>query len=206
MKGDMNTIPNLTSCNVLLNSTTNLCNFFYVPQRMIDDFKLCPDADTCLAQIKSNDYMAVAVAKAYVMNNPRWPNGDFFCFPDADRIQGYPISFFVSAHTHATHHSVLSRMNGVIQMAVEGGLLAKWSSDTEQTLMDDQPYTFGPQQLSFNRLFMPLCFYVSLTFIATIIFIVELIVHSKITRPNASRFWVIVNMAIDGKRHFLLRN
>lgn len=165
---------------------------------MIDASQRCSNIDDCLAHLRDNERFAVAVSHRHAMTNPKLSYSMIYCFTDREQIYRYPVSMLIKKD-----HAMLDAINEHIQRAVEGGLLVKWLKDIDGKLNKMIDADLGPKKLTIEHISTAFMLYTIFGSLAVVAFIVELIVHPRASRPGASRIWKIVDMLIDGDRHFL---
>lgn len=101
-------------------------------------------------------------------------------------------------------HPLHTRLNDLIQLAIEGGLIGKWTADIEWNFRQKSNLAIAPKILTVEHIFLALLFLAIFTSCAIGAFIAELIIYNRVSRSNPHRFWKIADMLIDGKRQFLM--
>lgn len=171
----------------------------HFPAPMIEQFRICPDSDDCLAQLVADDRLAVAVSKLHAMNSRRVRSNQIHCFDKREQIVEYPISVLIAAGNPWT-----GRINELTRWASEGGLVRKWCTDSATNRRKHYSNRNGPEVLTIGHVFIGLCLYLVMSIISVGAFAVEHIIHRRLQSSNAGRFWRWADKLIDGKRHYLL--
>lgn len=175
-----------------------------IPHEQIRNFKICPDLNECLTDTIRNNRLAVAAPRKHVLHSPLQFDRYLYCFAENESIQRYSTAFFVTASLMAEHRELFEQINRYIQLTLEGGLLLQWTSEAQMQQKTQTLVAVETVQMTFDRIFLPLFLYVTLSVMAIFAFGLELAVSAKCKQRNAHRFWRIVSRAIDGKRHYLL--
>lgn len=89
-------------------------------------------------------------------------------------------------------------------MAVEGGLIVKWTRDIEWNSRDRSYAMSGPKVLTLEHILPAFVVYSLFASFAIGAFIAEHVVHYHIRRASVHRFWLVADGLIDGQRHYLL--
>lgn len=155
--------------------------------------------DALLKKLTNDDRLAIATPKRHAMSNQAVSRHNIYCFGENEQILAYPLSMFIRRD-----HPLQARINYLIQLAIEGGLIGKWTKDIERKFREESNQLMGPHILTVEHIFLGLVFLGLYTLFAIGAFIAEHIVHTRVNRPNAHRFWGVADMLIDGERHFLL--
>lgn len=168
---------------------------------MIDEYRICPNVDDCLLDLPLDNRLAVATPRNTAMNNINIPNWKIYCFSNTEHIYDYPLSLFMQHE-----HPLLSRINRIVQMSMEGGLFTKWNLDCRNNINRSYNYYHanGSITLTLEHIFTGLVLYAVFVSFAIGAFIAEHIVHPIARRRNCARIWKWFDMLIDGDRHFLL--
>lgn len=99
----------------------------------------------------------------------------------------------------------IDELNNFIRSATEGGLISIWlKSYLFQYKYEHEMGTFKPLKLS--HWYAILLIYGFIWMLTISAAIAEQIIYRKARKPNASRFWLYAEMAIDAERHFWLRH
>lgn len=165
---------------------------------MLEQYEVCSNIDNCLGHLAINNRLAVAISKKRAMNNPQIPNWKLYCFDDKQQIMGYPVVMLMQSN-----HIRVSNIRKLTQMAMEGGLIAKWFADSgryaNQPLYNDA----SPRKFSLDQLFLPLVMYVMFVTFAILAFIAEHLIHfnAQMVRNKHRNFWKFAVRFIDGKRY-----
>lgn len=168
---------------------------------MIAQFIVCPDLDECLAQLEFNDHLAVAVSRKHALANRRISNWQIYCLAEEERVFGYPISMFINKD-----HPLKTNISRLGRMAVEGGLIGKWTKDAQDVMRSEGKHhgRYHPTNaLTASQIVLPVIIHGSGLLIAMAIFLGELIVYRMArTRGKYRRYWRKLEWMIDGKQRF----
>lgn len=106
-------------------------------EHLVRSYVACFEMDKCLAELKTNDKLAVAISRQHA-KNARIPLNDdeMFCFDKANNI----FSFSVVMLFKKDHH-LLPAFNTLIRRIAESGFVLKWKADSEfvKTKADAKP-------------------------------------------------------------------
>lgn len=154
----------------------------------------------CLSQLSQNHKLAVAVSREQVQSTYRSTTCQLHCFTNAEIIYDYALKFLVNKN-----FPYLNQLNEFIKTASEAGLIEKWQSKGSSQSYVEQgadPY----DQLTMGNLYaFNIC--ICIIWIGIILlFSFEILVHKQVRKPNASRVWRLVEMAIDPDRHVFTGN
>lgn len=133
------------------------------------------------------------------MNNPVIPNWMIHCFEDTEHFYGYPVSMSI-----ARNHPLESKINERIQWALEGGLLKKWTSESQSKFKEPIAAHVGPIVLTNEHISIGWMLYLLFLSFACGALIAEQIIYKMAQRPNPTRFWRTMHKWIDGERQYLL--
>lgn len=156
----------------------------------------------CLVKLKYNDRMAVIASYKHAMSNRNVSKSMIYCFKDDQKIFSYPVTMFMP-----TEHPLQEEINGFIQIALASGLFKKWSDESHRLLWLINGYYMDriskkPSALNLTNFYVPLAIGCTIIIISFLVFALEHIVHSKARSIGGHRFWKIIDMMIDGDRHF----
>lgn len=169
------------------------------PPAMIERYRVCPNLDDCLAQLVADDRLAVAISRQHARNSRRVPKQKIYCFDRREQIMDYPVSAWLPADD-----PWIERFNERFRWALEGGLLAKWRSDSQTPQQIKHSTAKGPEVLTMEHLFTAAVLYITFFVLSIFILSLEHLINYHMRKPSPSRFWRWADMMIDGKRHFLM--
>lgn len=122
------------------------------------------------------------------------------CFDKTQTFATFPIAIFIRNNS-----KMITSFNTIIRYAFEGGLIELWSKriikeKTRKDILNDI------SSVSMNKLYFPFILIYFVGILASIICILEIIIHKKITSQKRNRFWLLLDKLIDGKRHYCYFN
>lgn len=166
---------------------------------MIKSFKVCGNLDHCLSQLNENSKLAVAVSVAHAHNSPSISPSQIYCYDGLEIIHDYNLKFLIR-----NDFPYLMELNAFIQKISEGGVIKKWCSNN--SIRTSYEHAKPNKQIVLKHLHGVLIVLVALETWAFSIFVFEKYVAGKMQASNPNRFWIIMDMIIDGDRHFLLES
>lgn len=159
---------------------------------------MCEDIDICLEQLYSNRYLAVAVSLKHVQSSRFIAKTDIYCFKNTETIKDYTVQILVKKD-----FPFLDELNAFINMARDSGLVAKWLN--VKKIRPDYQFKaeyYGKINIDNFRGFFILWFCL-VTLPSWVTFYIEKYVHYLTQKRNPLRISILLEMLIDGKRHFL---
>lgn len=161
---------------------------------------MCDDLDVCLRQLDLNRYLAVGVSLEHAQNSRLIPASEIYCFENVEQIMQYSVQILVRKEFF-----LFEEFNTFINLAKANGLVAKWWTQTR--IRPDYEYfeeEYGEITMdNFNGFFI---FWISLLIVPTLVYFVEKIIFYGAQKPNPSKIFILLDMLIDGERHFLLND
>lgn len=140
----------------------------------------------------------MAISREHAQNSRSMSSSH--CFKNSEIIHEYALKFLV--RKNFPH---LKGLNEFIQMASAGGLINKWLQIGRiRNLYEMTRRGFG--QLMMGNFYGAHIVYGSLILVVFMVIIIEKITYKKAKEPKPMKFWLIVEMIIDGDRYFLLEN
>ncbi|XP_058056145.1 uncharacterized protein LOC131207544 [Anopheles bellator] len=94
-------------------------------------YRVCPDMDPCLARLRTERLLAVAVSRAHSSNARSIGEADMYCFPKTANIYTYSVGMLAKKDFH-----LLPKINDLIRRISESGLLGKWQKESEKIRVD----------------------------------------------------------------------
>lgn len=167
---------------------------------MLEGFEICNDLDICLSWLQHNAKLAVAVSHEHARNNRLIPYSQMYCFENSEAIYEYALKFLVR-----DKFPFLLELNQFIRLADAGGLIRKWNSN-RSTLIEFQHNEKYYNQITIEHFFGFFFLLSGILLFAFSIFILEIIVHKNVNKPNSKKFWRNIQMIIDSKRYFCCEN
>lgn len=205
LAGDENTFNILRNdgkvCNKCKCSRFNfliISFIFQFPSGMLNQYKICQYIDDCLVQLIDDDRLAVAISQKHALNNRLVASWNLNCFNGREIIYSYPLAIFTQSD-----HPLRQKIEQLTQMAVEGGLLNKWTSDATNEFKQEKLNKHYSKSLSIQQFAFPftaLCCSCAISFVA---FLIEHIVY-KLARTNGKyqKYWKFLDKCLDGRRLF----
>lgn len=148
--------------------------------------------DTKLAELATNDYLAIAVSRLHANNCPLIAAHQLFCFQN-ENIINFPIAMIVRKDFR-----MLPSINGFLQQVIEGGFVQKWKIDSQKydfkLIGYKEPIVLAMENLlgAFLVLFLGM-------FLGCLAFVAENWMHSYMksmqTDPNKT-FWYTIERCI----------
>lgn len=165
---------------------------------LLAKFKVCDDINHCLKQLYSNHHLAIAVSLEHAQSSHFIAKSDIYCFKNMETIEDYVVQILVKPDFPYSNE-----LNAFINMAGSSGLIMKWISDTRNRPdFHFETEHFGSINMEnfsgflilwFSILIVPMCFVLG----------VERYVYYLAQKSNPSNISVLLEMLIDGQRHFL---
>lgn len=165
---------------------------------MIDGFSPCPELETCLQQLLHNDRLAVAISKRHAMSNSHIPDRKIYCFGESNQITNYPVAFLIR-----TDNPLKQRIEEIIEMAHQGGLMAKWTKDFRRSKGKKHNEHSGPIQFKLEHIFAANVYFILSHTAGTLTLITECLIDWNARRYPNNWFWRVAVIFIDGRRYFL---
>lgn len=151
-----------------------------------------------MRELETSDKIAVAVSRHYIRANSYDSNAKVHCFPNSANIRSDLV--VLKMHERSVHHA---QWNGLIQYVAESGIIGKWlRSSASLTRKSNESASTGEGIITIGII----CFWFGGLVIATIVAIIEQIIHYKVKQPNHHRYWAIADMLIDGRRYMYFFN
>lgn len=97
-----------------------------VSRAIVHRYHVCKDLDTCLAQIKTTEKIAVAISRHHSSNSPTISDSEMFCFNREENIYTYSVSMLAKKQYH-----LLEKINYLLRTISESGLLLRWAQQSE---------------------------------------------------------------------------
>lgn len=170
------------------------------PTELLERFKSCSDLDACLSQLQINSKLAVAISREHSLNSHLISPSQIYCFEKSEIIYEYALKFLIRKE-----FAYIEELNEFIRQASAGGLIEKWHKDSQfQHNYIHRPRTYF--RLSMDNFYGTHLILLGLALAAIFIFLLELFVYKKVTKPNPSKFWMTVEFVIDPVRYFWLEN
>lgn len=145
--------------------------------------------------LQSDRHMAVAASRHHALNYPPLPPPKIFCFDDSSNIRSHFVSMFIHKD-----FAFGRRVIEVVNRAFEGGLLVKWTKDTQIQPGDTE--LFVGIQLGIHQLGGAIFGFIFFLIFSILAFIAEILAHKRVQILNPSRFWVIVDVVINNNCYF----
>lgn len=165
--------------------------------RTIHNFKIQNDLSEYLAQLGSNSKLAIATSRELAKNINSGLTSSFYCFERSESIHEYAVKFLVRKNI-----PYLNKLNNFIGMASAGGLIEKW----HENIHINKHKPKENYQIQLKHLAGIFMLWSILLFCIFGIFLIEVVVYKQVRKPNASRFWIICEIFLDSRRHFLLKD
>lgn len=162
-------------------------------QEQIDEFFVCNDPRACMEVLKQSENVAVAVSRQFIRT--KYYDENVFCFARNIRSNLIALKMLKT-------RLQINEWNKSIRQIVESGLIHKWLHSTTRKTKEIVTNT----QSQVEHYLGLLCFTVGGIGIASIVAIVEQIIHLFVRRHNHHRYWDVANWVIDGKRHKCIFN
>lgn len=171
---------------------------------LFSEFELVKQPIDYIRQLEWNDKMAVAASHKLSSlssksgNDHSDPSMMIYCFKYPEHIHSYWVRMLAKQK-----FPLLNELNGLIQNAIENGLVEKWLKSFK---------SFKGKTHQYNEVFGGDAFvvgygiYSSMLFAAMLILIAERKLYPKVREANAVRFWRYIEMYIDPNRHFLMHD
>ncbi|XP_035780489.1 uncharacterized protein LOC118460354 [Anopheles albimanus] len=96
-------------------------------------YRVCPDMDVCLARIRTDRQLAIAISRAHSSNSRSVGEAEMYCFAKTENIYTYSVSMLAKKDFH-----LLPKINDLIRRISESGLLSKWQKESEKIRIDDE--------------------------------------------------------------------
>lgn len=148
-------------------------------------------------QLEWNDKLAVATSVEQIRFHSKFK---VHCFRNPQSIYEYPLSFFVQKD-----FPFLIELNMFIQQTGSSGLLSKWLGNyqNEFSIKSDN---FRYIEMNIDTIWYmgSVCLCMLLT--AFLVLNVERFIHKRTREMDVLRVWRFVEIMIDPKRHFLLKD
>lgn len=168
------------------------------------NFIHCENIDMCLKQLQHDEYLAVAVSRLHVKNNPVISRTELFCFSRQNNVYSYSVAMPLK-----NYYELVDRIDLVISSLMEFGLIAKWVKS------DDAPSTrtliaraqakhyqteYGNVVLTIEHIVGALIIMAFGYILAIIAFLIEQIVHRKVRDGTNSKLYVYLHKVFGPKR------
>lgn len=172
------------------------------PFKALRKFIVCKNLDICLSSIEQNSKLAVAISRKHALNSHSISSIKISCFEDSEIIYEYPLKFLTTKN-----FSYLNELNKFILMASSSGFINKWIKDQQiSTYFHSESQEKYYNQITIEHFYGCLiilgCILIGIILILTL----EIFIHKQTRKPNSSKYWKIIEMFIDPKRHFWLEN
>lgn len=158
---------------------------------------VCPNIDTCLEHLSTNDELAVAVSRQHATNCPKISQEHIYCLSESEKIYSFAVSMLIREQ-----YELVPIMDKVIQRSLESGLFQKWEKDSQLKKHYHSVHNLKFVKLSLEHMgggvvalgfCFPLC-------LLTGCF--EHLVYRRARVKNCSKFWKIADQFMDGDRHY----
>lgn len=176
-------------------SLNTFCTCFQYPKDKV--YHDNADIDSCLAELKRDDKLAVSVSRLRAENCALIRTNEMYCFPIRENLYTYSQSLRTTKK-----YDFLPQINVIIGRALEGGLFQKWHRDSSMYRNDPTKNIDRRTTLSIAHIGAALLALVCGLSIASSVFILEWIVFDKIKQKKCRRFWFIVSKFVDGRRFY----
>lgn len=116
-------------------------SFIQVSKAIVRRYHVCKDLDACLALIRKNGKVAVAVSRHHADNSPTISEKEMYCFKREENIYTYSVSMLAKKQYH-----LLEKINYLLRTISESGLLLRWAQQSENrqaVSTDDAPTSGG---------------------------------------------------------------
>lgn len=153
-----------------------------------------------MAQLEYNPKLAIAISRELANKIDSGVISPFYCFDQSELIHEYALKFLVHAN-----FSYIDELNKFIKMTSASGLIEKWRKDIQIDKSDGQT-VMEIHQIELKYLAGIFIIWFILLFCTLSTFFIEIIVHRRVRKPGVSRFWIMCEMFIDSRRHFMLEN
>lgn len=160
---------------------------------------ICENINDCLATLAWDPYVAVAVSRKQVLNCLAISNEEIYCFEKIQNIRSIAISM-VARHRYA----LLTKMNRLIQNAIESGLFLKWERDSILSNQKDESDNIRYNRVIWGHFGGTMIIITAGLTISAMVFAFELFVKRMRRVHRRSKFWKVAERLIDGHRYELL--
>lgn len=166
---------------------------------MLKNVEICDNLDLCLSELQRNLKVALNISRKHAYKSYSESQFEFYCFKE-ESIYEYALILLVRKD-----FPFLNELNGFIQMASSSGIIEKWHSN-DQTRIHLKHKEKMFKQLKMINFIGLYCVWWILLILTFFTVIWERLVYEKVSSSNKSKFWIILEMAIDSVRHFWLEN
>lgn len=159
------------------------------------------NTDTCLANLKDNEYLAVGVPRQHAINfiNADISNRKIYCFDKSENICSFSVSIITRRN-----FELLSQFNANIMRLVEAGLITKWANDNQKIVFHKGGGIYAAP-LTIEHIFPGIFLTCASYFCVLHIFFLEKIIKKQVQTGGRSRkLWILADKLIDGDRHYLI--
>lgn len=167
---------------------------------MLRKIQISNDSTEHLGQLELNDKLAVVVSLSSVKYNKVMSRLNLHCFGGPNTIYGYSLKIFASK---SFQH--LNKLNRFIQCASEGGFIRKSLKGICYGPFSKKEPLYKYVEVKLETARSMLLIFCCLLVAAILQAVFEKFVYKKAQVKNAG-IWKYVEMVIDDKRYFLLRN
>lgn len=127
---------------------------------------------------------------------------NIYCTNNHALVNGHEVKILMKKH-----FPLVKKLNSFLRNAVEGGLVKKWLANEEVFRKFDRIDPFYSAVTTEALMGFGLYFVVGTTLsLAFLTAIAEQIIDKRAKQPNAKKFWIIADKAIDPQRYFLLND
>lgn len=150
--------------------------------------------------LDKNADLAVAVSLEHARNNKLIPMSEIYCFENGEQIWKYPTKILVR-----NDFPLLNELNAFINQAISNGLMEKWLTKTwsRPDYLQEDDDNGQITIANFSGFFV---LWICLSIVPTAVCLIEKTIARFANKSNPSRISLLLEMLIDGERHFLLQN
>lgn len=166
---------------------------------MLKQYTLCDDLIVCLNRLNQNPKLAVAIPREFIHNARNNLTFSIYCFEKPEIIHTFAFRFYMHKN-----FSYINALNDFIKAASTSGLIEMWRMKNRVQFERNEIETRKSGLVTIENSTGLLALWSSLIFGVMMVLCLEIIVHNHAIKPNAHRFWKLIEMIIDPERHFML--
>lgn len=154
----------------------------------------------CLQQLHTNRYLAVAISLEHAQYTHLISKSKIYCFENPETITEFAVQMLVRKD-----FPYLNELNAFINKAKESGLILKWLNENRNHQIHKEMHE-GYGQINTETFLIIFIAWIGLTFIPSLIFVIERIVFHWAHKQNPTRISIFLEKMINSERYFLLND
>lgn len=163
-------------------------------------FTVTNDTNAYMRQLKWNDRLAVATTIERVKSGFE---SIAYCFDHFESFYEYSLSILMRKD-----FPLSNELNEFIRQVNSNGLLSMWlkQNQFDSPFVDSEIDEKEFEQVSAETLYYLLIFYFTFSFGLVLLLAAEKFIYKKVRCENSAKIWRVLEIAIDPRRYFLLRD